>query len=604
MTQGKLKIHTDNLLPIIKKWLYSEKDIFVRELVSNSCDAISKLKTLSIEEKFDFDSSKMRIDVTIDKEAKTLTFADTGLGMNSDEVEKYIAQLAFSGAEEFAKKYKSDSEKDQMIGHFGLGFYSSYMVSKNVQIKTLSYREGSEGVLWECDGSTDYTIEKSDKTTVGTEITLFVDDENSEFLDETKLRTILSKYCSFLPYPVYLNESQINEDEPLWMKPASECTDEEYIAFYKKLYPFEPDPVFWVHINVDVPFSVKGILYFPKITNRFDWTKNKMQLFCNRVFVSEDCKELIPEFLTSMRGALDSPDIPLNVSRSYLQMDGTVRKLGAHISKKIADRLGSLYRSEKEKFTSIWKDVEMIIKLGVLQDDKFYDRSKNYLVWENTDGEWTTAEEYLERNGDKTENTVFYTTEGKHQSHVLDLYTEKGIEVVIANGHMDAGVMNQLESKIDKCSFKRIDGGAHDLVTDDEEKDEGLVKTLIDFFKGKLSHENVDIEAKPLSNTSCPAMIVMDEQMRRMRDYMMLSGQELPAAMGGKKTLVLNTKNKLINSISAMEDEKLAKEMVDHIYDLSLLSQKEMRPEQMAQFVARSGKVLEKLVSGKDDVKA
>ena len=343
MATGTLKIHTENILPIIKKWLYSDKDIFIRELVSNACDAIHKCKVLREHGEFTGSDIDFRIDLTVDKTAKTLTFTDNGIGMTAEEVEKYIAQVAFSGAEEFAGKYRSQNEKDQIIGHFGLGFYSAYMVSSTVTIDTLSYRDHSEPALWSCDGSTAYTLDKGSRTDRGTSITLFIDKDNEEFLEEGKLRTILNHYCAFLPVPIYLNGSHINKKEPLWLKNSADCTDQDYLEFYRALYPLEPDPIFWIHLNVDYPFHLKGILYFPKINRQFDFGQNTIKLFCNRVFVSDNCKDLIPDYLMVLRGAIDSPDIPLNVSRSTLQMDRTVRQLSSHISRKVSDRLSSLY---------------------------------------------------------------------------------------------------------------------------------------------------------------------------------------------------------------------------------------------------------------------
>src|SRR5581483_4699696 len=391
MTTGTLRIHTENILPIIKKWLYSDKDIFIRELVSNACDAIQKCRILRDHGECTTADEDFQIYIRIDKSMRTLTFSDNGIGMTAEEVEKYIAQIAFSGAEEFVGKYSTQNEKDQIIGHFGLGFYSSYMVAEKVEIDTLSYREGAAPARWICDGSTSYTIEKGSKETRGTQITLFIDKENDEFLEESRVRQILQQYCAFLPFPIHLNDSLINKKQPLWLKNASECTENEYLDFYRALYALEPDPIFWIHLNVDYPFNLKGILYFPKISRRFDWGQNSIKLFCNRVFVSDSCKDLIPDYLMVLRGAIDSPDIPLNVSRSTLQMDRTVRQLSQHISKKVSDRLSTLYSSDRDQFLSFWPDIEMIIKLGVLQDDKFYERSKDFLIWKNLEGAWTTA---------------------------------------------------------------------------------------------------------------------------------------------------------------------------------------------------------------------
>ncbi|HSW73404.1 MAG TPA: molecular chaperone HtpG, partial [Chlamydiales bacterium] len=421
MAKGTLSIHSENILPIIKKWLYSEKDIFVRELVSNATDAITKFKLISgIEDSF-------RIDITIDKPNRTLEFKDNGIGMTSEEVEKYIAQIAFSGAEEFIEKYQGKEEKEQIIGHFGLGFYSAYMASEKVEIETLSYQENEKPVFWSCDGSSSYTIEEGTKVGRGTIIRLFIDKESDEYLEDHKIEEILRKFCAYLTYPIFLNGRHINNKDPLWIKNSSDATEKEYIEFYHDLYPLDPDPIFWVHLNVDYPFNVKGILFFPKIHKRFDFSQSNIKLFCNRVFVSDNCKEILPDYLTVLKGAIDSPDIPLNVSRSYLQMDRTVKQLGQHVSKKICDKLSSLYKMDKEKFLSHFQDIEMIVKLGILNDDKFYERAKEFLVWKKTDGSWVTIEEYLEKNKKKTKGKVYYSTDEKILSQFLSIYQQKGI---------------------------------------------------------------------------------------------------------------------------------------------------------------------------------
>jgi len=586
---GTLKIHSENILPIIKKWLYSDKDIFVRELVSNSCDAIAKLRKLT-----DEPSESWRIDIKIDKEKRTLTFFDNGIGMDSEEVENYIAQIAFSGAEEFVQKYQSDKEEDQIIGHFGLGFYSAYMVAEQVEIQTLSYKEGAEPVHWTCDGSVNYTLEKGARESRGTEVILTLSAEEEEYLDDARLRQILHHYCSFLPYPIYLNDKQINEKPPLWMKPASECTEQEYLDFYRHLFPMEPDPLFWVHLNVDFPFHLKGILYFPKISQDAELKKETIKLFCNRVFVSDNCRDLLPEYLTIMRGAIDSPDIPLNVSRSYLQMDRTVRQLGSHISKKISDRLATLYRSEKEKFLSYWEDIEIIIKFGALQDDKFYERVKEFLVWKNSDQEWTTVEEYRERH---PEQTIYYASE---EGHFLDLYREKGIEVLFIRPSMIDQALLQFLEKQTNTTFKRIDASLDEKILDPS-KEKGLLDAdgrseaakLAEFFQKKLE---VEVEAKSLASESMPAFIMLKEEERSFRDTMALQSRQ---SMSGfmKPTFVINTNSKLINAIHAVEkiDPDLAKQMAHEVYDLARLSQKEMEPDALTKFITRSNEVLEKL---------
>jgi molecular chaperone HtpG len=604
MTTGTLKIHTENILPIIKKWLYSDKDIFVRELVSNACDAIQKCKVLREHGELSTPDEDFRIDIRVDKNARTLIFLDNGIGMTSEEVEKYIAQIAFSGAEEFIGKYSSQNEKDHIIGHFGLGFYSSYMVAEKVAIDTLSYRPHSAPSLWTCDGSSSYSLDSGAKETRGTEITLFIAKESEEFLEESRLRQILQHYCAFLPFPIYLNGSQINKKQPLWMKNASDCSDAEYIDFYHTLYPLESNPIFWIHLNIDYPFHLKGILYFPKITRRFDWNQNSIKLFCNRVFVSDNCKDLIPDYLMILQGAIDSPDIPLNVSRSTLQMDRTVRQLSTHISKKITDKLSSLYTADREKFLAFWPDIEMIIKLGMLQDDKFYERSKDFLVWKTLSGEWTTAAEYIQRHKDAYKGKVFYTAEDQKLSHALDLYKQKGIEILTASSMVDTPIISLLESKLDDVKFQRIDSTVDEAILDSSREktlldSDGKTESfkIADFIRSKLTANSVEVAAKSLHDDSVPALLIVDEEMRRMRETMTLAQQQLPPDLGAKRTFVVNTNNKLIQSVYHLKekDPMLAQEMVHHLYELSLLAQRELDPGALSQFVARSNRILEKM---------
>lgn len=606
MEKGSLQIHSENILPIIKKWLYSDKDIFVRELVSNACDAIHKVKVLRDRGETSANDSDFRIDININKEEHTLKFIDNGIGMDAEEVKKYIAQIAFSGAEEFLSKYKSNDERDQIIGHFGLGFYSAYMVADKVEVNTLSYKPGAEPVLWICDGSSDYEIGPGTRQERGTEITLFIGKESDEYLDPVHLRKILTHYCSFLPYPIYLNGDRINTQYPLWIKAPSECTTQDYLDFYHYLYPMEEDPLFWVHLNVDYPFHLKGILYFPKIRRDFDLNKVSIQLYCNRVFVSDNCKDLIPNYLTVLRGVIDSPDIPLNVSRSYLQMDKTVRQLSNHISKKVSDSLSSLYKTDREKFIKVWPDVATIVKLGALEDEKFYDRVRDLLIWQNTDKTWTTAAEYLERNKEKTNDKIFYTTDEKHAGHFLDVYRQRGIEVLYANSPLDPYVMHFLESKIAPVIFQRIDAEVHENLVDkarektvlDAEGRTEAVK-LADFIRSKLSEENIEVEAKSLATDHLPGFIVMNEKERRMRDYLMRLNPDdsIKASALGKKKFIVNTNNALISSIQKLDQRNpdLAKDLTREIYELTLLSQKEMDPEALHEFVNRSNRVLEAL---------
>lgn len=604
MEQKTLSVDSKNILPIIKKWLYSDKDVFIRELVSNSCDAIGKLKILRDHGTIDISDEEFRIDINIDKENKTITICDTGIGMTSEEVDKYISQIAFSGAKDFLEKYKTENEKDQIIGHFGLGFYSAYMVSSLVEIHTLSYQKGVDPVFWSCDGSSTYSIDKGTHASRGTKIILHVDKESEEYLDEHKIKQILTTYCSYLPVPIYLNNNHINNKTPLFIKNPSDCTDKEYIEFYNELYPMDPDPIFWIHLNVDYPFHLKGILYFPKIHKRFDPNQSTIKLFCNRVFVSDNCKDLFPDYLMVLKGALDSPDIPLNVSRSYLQVDKTVKQLSSHISKKITDRLSSIYKSDPEQFKNSWEDIELIIKLAILQDEKFYGRAKEFLIWKNNDNTWTTIEEYLERNKEKNKDKVFYILKENHHAQFLDLYKEKGLEVLFVNSFIDTPVISFLESKISPTQFQRIDGSLDDSLLDLSRE-----KTLLDSegksqaaliaetVRNALSIKDLEVEAKSLASDKIPGFFLIDEQTRRLRDYMLMQGSEFPKM--DKKTFVINTNNPLILAAHKLSKQKpeLAKDIITQVYDLTSLSQKELNPKEISNFVSKTNDLLEKLVS-------
>lgn len=609
MVKKSLEIHSENILPIIKRWLYSEKDIFVRELVSNSCDAIHKIKLLGDQGIAEVHPDQFRINVTIDKEKKTLTFSDNGIGMDAEEVQKYIARIAFSGAEEFLSKYKDSKESDQFIGHFGLGFYSSYMVADKVEIDTLSYKEDAEPAFWSCDGTSDYTLEKGSRTTRGTTVTLFLSKEGEEFLEPSRLREVMQHYCNFLLYPIYLGNDRINKKEPLWVKPPSACTKEDYLEFYKYLYPYQPDPLFWIHLNVDYPFHLKGVLYFPRAHDRkLDLNKNSVKLYCNRVFVSDNCKDLIPEYLLALQGVIDSPDIPLNVSRSYLQMDKTVRQLGNHISKKVADSLLTFYKTEKERFISSWEEISIVIKLGAIQDEKFYEKVKDLLIWKTTDGEWITAEEYLERNKDKTKDKIFYTTDESHHSQFIEIYKQKGIEVLCLNGALDLYLMHSIERHLSSVNFQRVDGAIDENIIDESREKkvldaEGKTEAgrLADFIRSKLSMEGVEVEARSLASDGLPGFLVIDEKQRRMRDYLKSMGQveNLPPP---KPTFVVNTNNPLIETIKKIDHKHpdLAKEMVTYLYQLAQLSQREMSTTSLSEFVKRTTQIMEKLAEDKN----
>ena len=591
MQQKKLSIHSENILPIIKKWLYSDKDIFLRELVSNACDALNKVKILTGEE-------PGSISIRIDKAAKTISITDTGIGMTAEEVEKYIAQIAFSGAEEFAEKYKAQTEKDPIIGHFGLGFYSAYMVASKVEIDTRSYTD-APAAFWSCDGTSSYSMDTGKREARGTEITLHIDEESLEYLEESKLKELLNRHCKFLPYPIELNGQPIGNLAPLWMKSPTDCTDKEYLEFYRALFPMDPEPIFWIHLNVDYPFNLKGILYFPKMHRRFDAKESTIKLFCNRVFVSDNCKDILPDYLTILRGAIDSPDIPLNVSRSYLQVDKNVKQLSSHISKKVSDRLATLYRTDRQKFIDSWSDIEMIVKLGALQDAKFFERIRDLLIWENGENTWTTTAEYLERNpGGK----VLYAAEDRSAA-LVSLYKEKKIEFLYSHSYIDTALISLLEDK-HACKFQRLDGQLGDELLDaSREKNifdaEGKTESarIAEFIQRSLNNTEVEVEAKSLVSDELPGLLVLNEEERRFRDYMTLTqGKEIPNFLS-KKTFVVNTNNKLIQTLLKLEKKQpeIATDLARHLYDLSRLSARELDAEETEAALSKQTAILGKL---------
>jgi molecular chaperone HtpG len=585
MRQNNLSIHSENILPIIKKWLYSDKEIFLRELVSNACDALNKVRIVLGEQE------NGKVSIAIDKKNKTVTISDNGIGMTEDEVEKYIAQIAFSGAEEFVAKYKSQTEKEPIIGHFGLGFYSSYMVAAKVQIDTLSYQENAKPVFWECDGSSSYTIGAGKRQERGTSITLHLDEQSLEYLEEVKLKELLDRHCSFMPFPIELNGTSLGNATPLWMKAPSECTEKEYLDFYRKLFPNDrtfQDPIFWIHLNVDYPFHLQGILYFPKIHRRFDANESTIKLFCNRVFVSDNCKDILPDYLMILKGAIDSPDIPLNVSRSYLQVDKNVKQLSSHISKKVADKLNQLYKTDREKFISCWPDVEMIVKLGLLQDEKFYEKIKDILIWKTSQGQWSVL-------SPENKKVLYATTEN---SPLIKLYKE---EVIIASTPLDIAVIQFLENKL-SSTFQRIDGALDDSLLDPS-KEKSLLdadgKTeavrIADFVRSSL--ENVEVEAKSLATEELPGIVILDENQRRLRDYIQLT--QGSSDFAAKKTFVVNTNNKLVQALCKLQHKQpeIAADAVKGLYELSLLSQKEADTANLEQIISRQTQVLEKMAT-------
>ena len=600
MRQNTLAIHSENILPIIKKWLYSSHEIFLRELVANATDAIKKLRVLRECKQADLSEETFEIQIHIDAKNNTLTISDNGIGMSEEEVEKYIAQIAFSGAEEFLGKYKAQSEKDPMIGHFGLGFYSSYMVADKVEIETLSYRPESKPVHWSCDGSSTYEIGSGVRSSRGTDVILHIEKVHAEYLDPAKIRELLNRYCSFMPEPIFFNGQPLKNETPLWMKAPTECSDNEYLAFYRKLYPLESDPIFWVHLNVDYPFRLQGILYFPKVHRHLDTNAPSIRLFCNRVFVTEQCRDFLPDYLTLLRGAIDSPDIPLNVSRSYLQVDGNVRQLGSHISKKISDRLSSLFKTDREKYISHWSEIESLVKLGILQDEKFYERTKDNLIWKSSSQTWTNLTEYLDRAKEKK---VYYSNAEEH-TRVQKIFLDQGVELLYALSPIDVAVISTIESKMKDVVFQRIDSQLDPLLLDAARE-----KTLLDsegktvsariasLFQSHLSKEEITVEAKSLTSDDLPGLLLIDENTRRFRDYLRLTqGKTLDSPV--KKTFVINTNNALVLSALRMSEKQpeLSQDLVQQIYDLARLAQKEAEPTEIEDIITRNQKLLEKLL--------
>jgi molecular chaperone HtpG len=610
---GNISIHTENIFPIIKKWLYSDKDIFVRELISNSSDAISKLKRLASigEAKVDADT-KFEIKVLFNKDNKTIKFIDNGIGMTSEEVKKYINQVAFSGAEDFLAKYKDKmDEQSQIIGHFGLGFYSSFMVAERVEIDTLSYQEGAEAVKWNCAGGTEYELSPSDRKERGTTVTLFLDEEGTEFLDEFKLREIIEKHCSFLPTEIYLeNEMEekkedrkpLNDTQPLWVKNPKDCTDEEYKEFYRKVFHDFKEPLFWIHLNVDYPFNLKGILYFPKLKHELDASEGQIKLYNNQVFVADNIKEIIPEFLLLLKGVIDCADLPLNVSRSFLQKDANVIKISKHITKKVADKLTELFKKERDKYNSFWEDINVFIKYGCMRDESFYDKVKDIIIFKTTSGEYVTLQQYLENNKEKHEKKVFYVNDENQQAQYIRMFKENNLEAIILNSAIDSHFINFLEMKESGVQFNRIDSDLTDVLKDTSAgQDENASKELEQLFKANLGNDKLNIKIESLKATRIPAIMLLSEQSRRMQEMSaMFGGMDVKSMFPNEETLVLNRNSDLINSLISLnqsEDKKeTAKMICEHIYDLALIGNKQLDADSMAKFIERSNKILEKLV--------
>ena len=684
---GNLSINSENIFPIIKKWLYSDHDIFVREMVSNGCDAITKLKKLEVMGEYTFpDDYKPAIQVVVNSEAKTLKFIDNGIGMTADEVEEYITQIAFSGATEFLEKYKDKTTDDQMIGHFGLGFYSAFMVADEVHIDTLSYKEGAVPVHWSCDGGTEYDIQDGNKATVGTEITLFLNDESLEFCNEYRMREVIEKYCSFMPVNIYLSrenaeqeyetidEADLRDDDvvverihedakteerendkgeketveispardrvkinkrpvslsdthPLWMKHPNDCTDEEYKESYRKVFLDYKEPLFWIHLNMDYPFNLKGILYFPKINTEYDSIEGTIKLYNNQVFIADNIKEVIPEFLLLLKGVIDCPDLPLNVSRSALQNDGFVQKISEYIAKKVADKLTGMCKTDRESYEKYWDDISPFIKYGCIKDSKFAEKLHDYILFKNLDGKYLTLKDCIEANKtekaeetaaeEKTEETeekkeeqssgdagneekepekttIFYVTDPVQQSQYINMFKEAGKDAVILTHNIDAPFISHLEQKDQTVQFKRIDADLTEELKGEEAADEETAKTLTELFRKSLNKEKLEVKVENLKDSSVSAMMMISEESRRMQDMMKMYnmyGMD-PNMFGGQETLVLNANHPLVKYLGENQDTENAALICQQLYDLAMISHKPLSPEDMTRFVQRSNEIL------------
>ena len=659
--KGSLSINSENIFPIIKKWLYSDHDIFFRELVSNGCDAITKLKKLEMMGEAEIaDDEEFKIQILANPKEKTLTFIDNGLGMTADEVDEYINQIAFSGAEAFLEQYKDKTSEDQIIGHFGLGFYSAFMVAEKVTIDTLSYKEGSKPVHWECEGGTEYDMGDGNKDTVGTTITLYLNEDSTEFANEFRAKEVIDKYCSFMPYEIYLDneddteektqmidkdelldtdtiietvkkEAKLEEQEdedgnkkmvevepaterykiakrpvslsdttPLWTKHPNDCTDEEYKEFYRKVFHDYKEPLFWIHLNMDYPFNLKGILYFPKINIEFESAEGIIKLYNNQVFVADNIKEVIPEFLMLLKGVIDCPDLPLNVSRSALQNDGFVKKISEYITKKVADKLSGMCKTDKESYEKYWDDISPFIKFGCLKDDKFCDKMKDYILFKNLEGKYLTLPECLEENKEKHENKVFYVTDEIKQGQYIKMFKDAGIDAVILKHSIDQPFITHLEQKNENVKFLSIDSDLSETFKE-ETSEEDLSKAgeeLAEVFKKALNNDKLTVKAEKLVDKNISSMITVNEESKRMADMMkMYASSGMDMSMFGEtgETLVLNLNNELVKYVLDNPQSDNVTMICEQLYDLAKLSHEPLKPEQMTAFIARSNEILKLL---------
>jgi molecular chaperone HtpG len=617
MQKGTIGVSTDNIFPVIKKFLYSDHEIFLREIVSNAVDASQKLKTLASVGEYKEELSDLKVYVKVDSENKTLTVSDNGIGMTAQEIDQYINQIAFSGAEEFLEKYKEDA--NAIIGHFGLGFYSTFMVSKQVDIITKSWKEGSEAVKWSCDGSPEYALEKVEKAERGTDIVLHIDDENLEFLQESKINELLSKYCKFLPIPIVFGkkkewkdgnsvetdeDNQINETKPAWTRKPSELDDEAYLKFYKDLYPFSEDPLFHIHLNVDYPFNLTGILYFPKVKSGVDLQKNKIQLYSNQVFVTDSVENIVPDFLTLLHGVIDSPDIPLNVSRSYLQSDANVKKISGHITRKVADKLFDLFKNDRSQFESKWSDLKVFIEYGILTDEKFWDKAQKFCLLQNVEGKSFTLDEYQtlirENQTDKDGQLIcLYASDKNAQYAQTQAAVEKGYDVLLMDGQLDVHFVGKVEQHFEKCRFVRVDSNATDHLINKQEKSEltltdeekESLQSLISAQLPQIEKTEFKVRLENLGEANPPVTIALDEFMRRMQEMAAMNpGLNFYGEMPTNYQVIVNVSNPKIKSL--MDDTEGKESMSKQLIDLALLSGGLLKGEALNQFVKRTLEML------------
>ncbi|MBX2905925.1 MAG: molecular chaperone HtpG [Taibaiella sp.] len=623
--KGSISIHTENIFPIIKKFLYSDNEIFLRELVSNAVDAVQKIKRLASLGQYQGEIGSPLVEVAFDKDAKTITISDNGIGMTADEIKKYINQIAFSGAEEFVEKFKDAKDANELIGKFGLGFYSAFMVADQVEIQTLSYQDGAEAARWICDGSTEFEITSGTRTTRGTDIILHVNADSEEFLDKYKLQGILDKYCKFLPVPIkfgtkteYDYDTQevegeeeadkkpkekevdniINDTNPIWTKAPADLKDEDYLKFYRELYPMSEEPLFWIHLNVDYPFTLTGVLYFPKVKNDFELQRNKIKLFSRQVFITDEVKDIVPDFLMLLHGVIDSPDIPLNVSRSFLQADGNVKKINSHISKKVADKLAELFKNDRKSYEAKWPDISLFVKYGMISEEKFYDRAKDFVLFTNTKDEHYTFSEYKEKvepiQKDKSDTLVYlYTNDPAKQDSFIQSANRKGYDVLLMNSPIDSHFINTLERKLEKTSMKRVDADVVDKLIEKEEKIESVLNdeqqnSVKEIFETAIAKPNMTVKVEALGPDELPVTVTMDEFMRRMKDMAALGGgMSFYGSIPDSYNVSINSNHKLVSRILAAgadEQTKLAKQA----FDLAMLSQGMLTGADLTEFVNRS----------------